>query len=112
MLSAALLCLTCFQPLTEAELKKQLAYTTLHFIDYRQTLAIATTEGVKETNPILGPKPSRSTTTAYFATTLAAHWLITYALPPTHREPWQNGTILLELAVTTHNAKLGLTLNF
>jgi len=107
-----LLCLTCFQPLTESELKLQTLYTTLHFIDYRQTLAIQSTEGVKEKNPFLGPKPSTKTTSTYFATTLAAHWLITYALPPNYREPWQKGTILLELAVTTKNAKLGLTLNF
>lgn len=107
-----LACLLCFTPLSTQEVEKQLLYSTLHFIDYRQTLAIQSTPTVKETNPILGPKPSTKTTSTYFATTLAAHWLVTYALPPSYREPWQNGTILLQLAVTTRNAKLGLTLNF
>lgn len=112
MLVTTILCLTCFQPLTPAETEKQLAYTALHFIDYRQTLAIRTTDTVKETNPILGPKPTRTVTSLYFATTLVAHWVVTYTLPPNYREPWQNGTILLQLAVTSRNAQLGLTLNF
>jgi len=112
MLTTLLTCLACSTPLSTVELNKQLVYTALHFIDYRQTLAIASNPAIKETNPILSPKPTKSATNIYFATTLLAHWGITYFLPPQYREPWQNGTIVLQLAVTANNAKLGLTLNF
>jgi hypothetical protein len=103
-----LLCLA----LSTADLERQWAYTALHFLDYRQTRNLITTPGLEEKNFILGPNPSARKVDAYFATTLLAHWAITYSLPPEYRKPWQLSTIIVELAVIGHNKRLGLSFNF
>lgn len=96
----------------DATLERQLAYTSLHLIDWAQTREIARNPRFVETNKILGPKPKQYEVNRYFAATLASHWLITYTLPPEARPYWQWGTIAVEAVVVGRNARLGVSLTW
>ena len=99
--------------LSGEEWGKQLAYSAVHLADWAQTRAIAADPlRWHEKNLILGPHPRAVEVNRYFAATLAAHWAITYALPPEWRKPWQEGTIVLELAVVHRNARLGISMRW
>jgi hypothetical protein len=62
---------------------------------------------VKEGNPLLGPHPDAGRINRYFlleeaAVLGAAHWL------PEYRTQILGASVVVELAVTTHNASIGL----
>lgn len=99
-------------PLSDVETAKQVAYSALHYLDYRQTRNIAAHSELEEKNFFLGPHPSNKQINKYFATTLIAHWAITYAMPQEYRSLWQNSTIMLEVTVIGHNKQIGLSFNF
>lgn len=92
------------EPLSDGELGAQLAYSALHCIDWAQTRNIARHSAtLEEKNRLLGAHPSVRKVDAYMASTLAAHWGITYALPERWRAPWQGASIALEAGVVAHN---------
>jgi hypothetical protein len=97
---------------THTDTALQLSYTALHIADWGQTLDIANHPNTIETNPILGNNPTRGEINAYFASTLALHWLIARVLPQKWRSQFQLGTIALEFDVISENHSAGIRLNF
>lgn len=88
---------------TARDLALQATFALTMAVDWRQTLAIARGprfEGytLEESNPILGPRPSASRVTAYFAATTALHAGLALALP----HPWRTWWQLVGLGVETH----------
>ena len=79
---------------TNEERITQAGYTALHVVDWMQTRSIAENpEQFREYNPVLGQHPDRAAVDAYFAATLAGHWLITDALPRAWTLPGTNHTV-------------------
>lgn len=121
---------------SEADTKRQMAYTALHIIDWGQTLDISdrcgervtvtefiddsgthitrTTRTREETeaNPFLGTCPSRGEVNTYFLLSGVAHYAISRALPRPYREWWQYATITLEAGVVAHNFRAGIHVRF
>ena len=100
----------------------QLAYTTVHVMDWLQTRQIAANpDKWHETNPVLGEHPSKGKVDAYFATTLVAHTAISYLLPKEvdvmgykvpARNIWQMVWIGVEVGYVAHNYSLGIQAKF
>ena len=91
----------------------QLAYTTLHVVDWGQTLDIAKNpDKWHETNPILGKHPSIGRVNTYFITTLIGHTFISYILPKNYRRIWQCVWIGIEGGYVAHNYHMGIRVNF
>lgn len=86
------------------------AFTT---IDWAQTRDIARNGNqFYELNPLLGQHPSIGRVNNYFAGALIGGTALAFALPENERHWFLNGTAVLELAVTAHNAKIGVRMNF
>lgn len=98
--------------LSTADKQRQYIYTALHLIDWRQTMDIPRHPEQYETNVVLGKHPSNSRIHLYFASTLAAHYLIVEALPAEYRAAFQNVTIGVEAGMTQSNFSLGLSASF
>ena len=91
----------------------QIVYTTLHFIDWWQTLDIARNpDKWSETNPILGDHPSVGRVNAYFTLTLIGHTAISYILPKDYRRIWQVVWIGIEAGYVVHNYRAGIRIRF
>lgn len=100
-------------PLTPADIALEGAYTVLHVMDWNQTRAIAARpRDFHEKNLVLGEHPSGARVDRYFASTLAAHWAITYALPEGWRKPWIGLGIAVEATVVRRNYMIGLSARF
>lgn len=97
---------------SEEDTQRQLTYTTLHVIDWGQTLDIAESEEYYETNPILGRNPTRGEVNRYFLLTGLAHYGISRMLPPKHRKWWQRATIAVESGIVSHNIMIGVNIQF
>ena len=97
---------------TQADTSRQTVYTVLHVIDWRQTIDIARHPEQQEMNPVLGAHPNNSRINTYFATTLAAHYLIAKAFPAEYRKAFQYVTIGVEASVVQSNFALGLSVGF
>ena len=97
-----------------SDTKREVAYLTLHIIDWAQTRDIARNprEGRKESNPILGPAPSVGEVNSYFMATGLGHLAISYLLPSNPRFMWQGFTITIEAFVIGHNYSAGVGFDF
>lgn len=135
-----LLCPAVASAWSEADTKRQVAYTTLHIIDWGQTLDISnrcepdtrTTENdyktlpggsnqtttetdppeVNELNPHLGSCPSRSEVNRYFLVTGLGHYAVSRMLPSPYRKWWQRVTIAVEGATVAHNISVGVRIRY
>ena len=97
-------------PWTARNTVLEATYAVAHAADWRQTLDIGAAG--RETNPILGPRPHPNAVHAYFASTLVAHALVSWALPRGWREGWQATWIMVEAGYVAHNVSLGWRLQF
>lgn len=70
------------------------------------------TQGVSESNPILGSKPKSHTVIQYFTLTTIAHAYVSSFLPQGPRLAWQLSTIALEVSCIQNNYKLKLSGSF
>lgn len=92
---------------------REALYMTLHLIDWGQTLYISDHPWRhSESNIILGPYPSNSEVNRYFAATALMHIGISYVLPHKYREVWQHITIGIQARAITHNAMVGVKIDF
>ena len=66
----------------------QAIYTTLHIIDYQQTLNVLK-NGYYELNPILGRKPTKSKIDTYFITVYLLNTGISYYLYNNHKNTYR-----------------------
>lgn len=100
-------------PWSNRDVALQLAYTSLHVIDWGQTRYIAQNPlNHSEVNKILGEHPSPERVDVYFAGTLIAHVLVTHFLPAKYRPWWQLATISMEGYCVNHNFKAGVKVAF
>jgi hypothetical protein len=97
---------------TNADTARQAAFFATSLVDLAQTRWIADHPSHCEYNPLLGRHPSSGRVGAYFAAAAAAHTLIAYSLPADWRHGFQYVTIGAELSVVTHNARVGIRLEF
>jgi hypothetical protein len=96
---------------TKRDWTLQIAYTSLHLVDWSQSLTIARNPTRhREANPILGPHPSVAEVNRYFGATLAAHWAVSALLPPKARGVWQCFTIVAEGRSVARNFSVGVRL--
>ncbi len=65
-----------------------------------------------ETNPILGPRPSRRRVNKYFVAVHAVHTGIALALPKKYGMAWTVGVILVEGHYVKRNMAAGLSVRF
>jgi len=87
----------------------QLTYTTLHVMDWTQTLHIARNpEKYYETNSHLGRHPSEGRVNSYFAGGLVLNTAVAYVLPKPWRTMWQVGFIVDRYAYVQHNRRIGI----
>ena len=91
------------QDWSNADTARQLAYYLFHGADWGQTRYIARHPQFKETNPILGERPSIGKVNNYFLATGLAHALLMATLPPEARKWAQYGTIGIEAGQVRRN---------
>ena len=103
-------CIHC-DPWSKQDKIMEVAYLTLHTVDWMQTRHADWTE-FYETNPILGDAPSKTKTDIYFLTTAILHPAVTHVLPETWRVWWQAITIGIEAGVVGNNFRIGMRLGF
>ena len=92
---------------------RQAGVVTLSGIDWMQTRKIAKNpDDYYERNPLLGSHPSTEKVDAYFAASIAAHTVVSAALPPEYRKWWQYVSIGVEAGVVASNFSIGLGVGF
>lgn len=96
---------------TDADKKREAVYLALHFIDYKQTLALPN-QGRPELNPILGRHPSRDRVDLWFASGAILHVLIADVLPAEYRKMFQYLTVGAEGSVVLRNHFIGVEARF
>lgn len=101
-----------FTPFRRDDYLREIAYTAITVIDWRQTQILTADNNYKEANPFLGEEPSRSEVDTYMALTTAAHWLITWALPRDKRPLWQWFWIGIETGAVVNNYGVGIRVSF
>lgn len=102
-----------FDEWSKTDIALEAVYTTLHVIDWGQTLNIADNPyRYYETNPILGKCPSRSDVNVYMASSLVLHTIVTAVLPKEYRPWFQAVTIGIEGAMLINNFNLGIKTAF
>jgi transcriptional regulator with XRE-family HTH domain len=91
---------------------RELAYQGLLAVDCRQTWQGSVThpEQFQETNPVMGPNPSKRRVIGVCVASSAGHYLISRALPNDWRVLWQSVTIFAELYAVDNNVNAGLGL--
>lgn len=102
------------EPLTDLQVKKEIAWQVINLIDYGQTRDISRkchNTSYYEQNPMLGECPQIQTVEKYFLISAVGHYAITQYLT-THRDMWQNVTIIFSASIVQHNFALGLNINF
>ena len=87
-------------------------FIALLFIDTRLTIDFTERLQLKESNPILGENPNRSTMNAVFLIIGLAHVLISDFLPHRYREVWQITTITVEFGAVSQSLAVGAKLRF
>lgn len=100
--------------LTDMQIGKEVAWQALNIIDFGQTRNIANRCHVTdyyEHNPILGDCPNIQSVNKYFISSAIIHYAITKYLT-THRDAWQNTTIIVSIGFIQHNYSLGLKIDF
>jgi len=99
-------------PLTDMQVKKEVAWQVINLIDYGQTMDIAKSNGTyNELNPILGTHPTTQAVERYFFISAISHYAITKYLT-NHRDAWQNITIFVSASCVYNNYEIGLRVNF
>lgn len=102
---------------TAADTKREAVYLTLHFIDYKQTLAIPDRCKIfggscRELNPILGKYPHEDKVAAYFVGAAVLQYTIARALPAEYRKAFQYISIGCGLGFVAHNFSIGIKAKF
>lgn len=99
---------------TPSDWLRQALYTSVHCIDWGQTLHIAKNPQLfHETNLILGLHPSVAFVSIYFASTLAGHWIVArYLTRGIWRQLWQYGGAAVQTYYIIHNYQLGIKIDF
>ena len=101
------------EPLSKADLIREGAVFAVSLADWGQTLDNSDNPGLyREQNPLLGPHPTRGDVNGYFAASLVLHLIILRLLPERFRPAFQYGSIGWELAITAHNARVGVSVRF
>lgn len=95
----------------------ELAWQTLHAVDYLQTRTIARdcrkdNRDFYETNYLLGECPTLTDVSAYFAITSAAHAGVAFLLPKKYLRVFQVGTIFVTGHAIQTNISLGVEISF
>jgi len=102
---------SCFsqwcQPLTDKQIKTEVAYVLITGIDWMQTREFRA-HGFKESNPILGEEPSQERVDTLIFLGIVSHVLITWMLPDNEwREAFQEIPLFFEVSAVMHNYSRG-----
>ena len=82
-------------------------------IDWLQTRDIASSNGYfRETNLLLGPRPSLNSVNNYFLTSMALLNLSDYLLPQRYAKIVYQAVTIIEVSAVTHNTHIGVRLKF
>ena len=101
------------QEWTSKDTALELTYLVFHVADWSQTKYIVShPENHRESNIILGERPSNAEINRYFILTGMLHVGIAYALPDKWRQAFQIFTIGFEAGVVARNYNLGVRLEF
>lgn len=102
-----------FDDWSKQDVALQAVFTSLHIIDWGNTLYIADNPRYySETNMILGKHPNRGNVNLYFAGTLAGSVLVTHILPKKYRPYFQTIIISIETAAMANNHAVGIGMRF
>ena len=101
-------------PWTTGEKVAEGTYLTLHVVDLMQIRYIAKhpSRYYESFNSILGPHPSIGRVNMWFLGTAIAQPIIASLLPSEWRRAWLAAGIGMEFALTTHNAAVGIKMNY
>ena len=92
---------------------RELAWTAILALDYKQTLTIVNDPSkYEEYNPLLGKHPSQRKVEIYFASCAIIHPIISYYLPPQYRKWWQYITIGVEAGAIGNSLRAGIGFAF
>lgn len=94
-----------FEPFDTVDWIMQGVFTTLVYIDWRQTKRFIA-DGRVESNPILGERPSQKEIDNYIFLAALSHAFISYALPKDIRRIWQVGFSVRQLKAVNHNKRM------
>ena len=72
-------------------------------IDAKQTMTVRDNPTIRESNPVLGPRPSEAKVKNYFTASALIHMAVTDALAPRYRPYFQVGFILYEARAINRN---------
>lgn len=103
MLTLAALQTRAADPWTRTDAAAEAAFAAIVVVDYAQT-RYAVERGLPEENPLLGTSPGRPRLAASCAAAVAAHALVTWALPREWRPFWHMLSISVEAANVGTNA--------
>jgi hypothetical protein len=92
--------------------ERQIAFTVLSFIDYKQTQEIVKDPTRKESNFILGSNPAAQTVSIYFFCTTLGHYMVSKRLSDENRKLWQQIWLIIETGYVGHNYKVGIRIRF
>jgi hypothetical protein len=108
-----LLCLSACSTWKTQDILREVAWQTVHVIDWGQTLEIARhPEDYHEINPIMGKHPSVGNVNVYMGLSSIGHLAVSYVLPPKIRPYWQYLTIVTSGACVINNFNIGLGVKF
>jgi len=100
-----------FTPLDNHDIYWQTIYTAITCVDWAQTKSSMARGKRKETNPILGTKPSQHKIDTLIGAAIISHGLVTWVLPGEYRQYWQWVFISIESVVVMRNYKVGVRIN-
>lgn len=101
------------QDWTTGDTVLQLTYTTLHVLDWAQTLHIARNpDDYYEKNRHLGQHPSEGKVNTFFAATLVANTAISIWLPKPYRTGWQLYLNIERAYWVRNNHQIGIKIHF
>ena len=98
---------------TKKDTYTELAFLSIHFLDYQTTIDIAKKPNLYvEKNIILGEHPSIGRVNTYFISTAIIHPIISYYLPKKYRKTFQYFSIGVSTLAVTNNLSCGLKFQF
>ena len=101
-------CSSMGQDWSKADTTRQAVMTGLILVDWSQTKYILDDPDFEELNPLI----SESNVDAYFPVAIAAHAVVSYALPSKYRKWWQYVTIGTQAFCVGRNAYMGVGFGF
>lgn len=101
-------------PWTPTQKALAVAYTGLVLVDRGQTMrgSVEHPDQYNEMNPILGSNPSARTVNIACAVSIVGAIGIAHVLPSRYRTTWLGSISVVELAVVSHNYRIGLAVSF